>query len=366
MFDHHNLHSKSATVAMRLLSVFLIALCASACGQDLQIPTSQVTDFSSDVSADERASQPVYENACQDGFWFLTTHYCAQKFDLACPRFRPLVSRYDSCSSFRQSSLSELTSQLQPGVPVCVVVHGSFVDLPNASKESVCTWKWLRDSGNGQPVQVIYFYWPSFKRISLTVQRDVNLLGRQAARNGFYLADLISQIPPECPTCLIGHSHGTRVIASGLHLMSGGTVQGVAHRHARANGRRIRSVFLASAIDHDWLNPGHKYDRALCSTECLLNLTNERDRALRIYPLRLPLIARRPLGLCGLTKKDRYQLGAISQKVVDYSVANAIGSEHLWPYYFNQPQLAMTMKNYVYFSDQATVLSMTENRATTR
>ena len=366
MYESFSFKNKFEFFAMRSLLLFLIACCVPASGQESRTESAignvQATSI---VNGDDTYSS--FDNrGCSDGFWFLTTHHSPQSFDRTCPQFRPNVSRYEECSSFRPSSLSELTTQLTPGVPVCIVVHGSFVDLPNASHESVCTWRWLKNAGMGQPLQVIYFYWPSFKKISLTVQCDVNQLGRQAARNGYYLAELIQHIPRECPTCLIGHSHGTRLIASGMHLMAGGSIQGIGHRFAQTDGRRIRSVFLASAIDHDWLNPGQKYDRALCSIECLLNLTNERDGALRIYPLRLPLIAKRALGLRGLTSSDRYQLGPISHKVLDYSIANVIGREHLWPFYFRQPQLAVTMRNYVYFADQALAVSSVEAESTIR
>lgn len=360
MYKRFSSPSKSESVAMRLLLLFLTACFVPASAQELRIQSRLEIDQSSVAKTEENTFLP-HNGGCGDGFWFLTTHHSPQSFDHTCPQFRPSVCRYEECSSFRPSSLAELSSQLQPGIPVCIVVHGSFVDLPNASSESVCTWKWLKNAGMGQPLQVIYFYWPSFKKISLTVQCDVNQLGLQAARNGYYLAELIQHIPPQCPTCLIGHSHGTRLIASGMHLMSGGTVQGISHRFARAHGRRIRSVFLASAIDHDWLNPGHKYDRALYSMECLLNLTNERDGALRIYPLRLPLVAKRALGLRGLTQTDRYRLGPVGHKVTDYSVANMIGREHLWPFYFRQSQVAATMRNYVYFPDLTTVVSSAES-----
>jgi len=285
-----------------------------------------------------------------DGFFFLSTHRSPQTARDGL-RFCPVVSRYDHCGPFRGSSFDELRSQIVPGIPVCIYVHGSFVDMASACKESVETWRWLKNAGCGQQMQMIYVYWPSYKPLRLTVQCDVNQLGRQAARNGFYLADLINCLPADCPICLMGHSHGTRVIASGLHLLSGGSVQGMQHLSARTNGRRIRAVFVASALDHDWLNPGHKYDRALCGVECLLNMKNSRDKALKVYPLRLPLIARRAAGQYGFSNKDRYRMGYNGCKIYEYDATDVVGREHLWPYYFSSPRLGMVVRNYVYFSD---------------
>lgn len=200
-------------------------------------------------------------------------------------------------------------------------------------------------------MQMIYFSWPSYKPLTPLVQLDVNVLGRRAARNGYYLAELVHQIPQECPVCLLGHSHGARVAAAGLHLLAGGAIQGVCHPYARANGRPVRTVFTAAAIDHNWLNPGKRYDRALYSTQCLLNMVNRADPALHAYPLRLPLFAKRPLGLSGLTQWDRNNLRGWGNKVLDYDVTRAVGARHLWPYYFQNNGLAMAMRNYVYFPD---------------
>lgn len=295
-------------------------------------------------------NQNVY-SAEDSGFWFLSTQYSPQTFNRDCPRFVPQVQRFENCQGFRCSSFHEMTSSLVPGIPVCIMVHGSFVDLPSACNESAETWRWLKSGSMGHQMQMIYFNWPSYKRILPTVQVEVNMLGRRAARNGYYLAELIQHIPPECPICLIGHSHGTRVIAGGLHLMAGGTLQGIGHPWARSNGRHIRTVFVASALDHDWLNPGQKYDRALCSTSCVLNMRNELDPALAIYPMRLPLISKGAIGYKGLSSRDRMALGCRSQQVIEYDVTQVIGRSHLWPYYFTNPGLSRAMHNYVYFPD---------------
>ncbi len=190
---------------------------------------------------------------------------------------------------------------------------------------------------------------------------DTNQLGRRACRNGYYLAELIQHLPPECPVCLIGHSHGTRVISSCLHLLAGGAIQGIQHPFARVNGRLIRTVFTGSAIDHHWLNPGKRYDRALSSTQCLLNMTNCYDPALAVYPFRMPLLVRPALGMTGLTRLDRRRLGPMSRKVLDFDVTPIIGASHYWPYYFQQPGLAMAMRNYVYFPDVVPAMTVAAN-----
>lgn len=314
-------------------------------------------DSYSDDAFDDQSADVQYAPVSETGFWFLSTANSPQKFRHTCPRFCPAISRYDQCAGFRRSDLAELSGSLEPGVPVCIVIHGSFVDTPSACRESVGVWNWLRSAGCGDRMQMIYFNWPSFRPMTPLVAADVNMLGHRAARNGYYLAELIQFIPPECPICLMGHSHGTRVVASGLHLLAGGVVEGVRHPTSRAHGRSIRTVFSASAIDHHWLCPGKKYDRALCSTECVLNLHNCVDPALRVYSMRLPFIASRPLGLNGLSNRDRRRLGSVGRRIVDYDVSREVGGRHLWPNYFHNPRLAMVVRNYVYFPDRAAMVS---------
>lgn len=292
-------------------------------------------------------TEPV---ACPAGYWIVSTWHSPQTFDNGPLQFCPEVKRFDEGAGIRLSGIDELAQSLIPGVPVCIVVHGSFMDSPSVYPESCDTWKWLRAGSCGLPFQMIYFSWPSDRPISAMASVDVAVLGKRASRNGFYLTSLINKLPPECPLCLVGHSHGTRVISSSLHLMAGGDVEG--HRHSQPGhaGRRIRAVFAASAIDHDWLNPGERYDRAVCMTECLLNLHNHRDPALKIYPLRR-IGSSRALGCTGFTEKDQRELGDFRRRVSNWDVSEIIGIGHLWPNYVKRPSLASRLRNYLYYAD---------------
>ena len=351
----------------RLLSLscaFLLSVCAVAQEpMTLSVPLESSAEISAydQIQPTQAMSPPLADT----GFWFLNTHHSPQEFNSSCPKFCPGVTRFENCQGFRNSSFQEMLSGVEPGVPVCIMVHGSFVDTPSSCRESKATWHWLRGASCGHRMQMIYFHWPSYRDWSPLVAIDTNQLGRRASRNGYYLAELIHQLPPECPVCLVGHSHGTRVISSGLHLMGGGAIQGVCHPYARTNGRPIRVVFAGAAIDHHWLSPGKRYDRALSNMQCLLNLTNPLDPALTVYPLRLPLLVRRPLGITGLTRFNRRRIGSQSRKVVDYNVSRAVGVNHLWPHYFTKPGLAVVMRNYVYFPDRVPAMTVAMENAGT-
>ncbi len=286
------------------------------------------------------------------GYWIVGSQSSPQDFDESAPVFCPSVTRFEHCVGFRQSNMQELTQSLQPGVPVCILSHGSFVSWEDVLTESQETWKWLGHASPNQPIQMICFSWPSDRPVfSPIVQLDVNRLGRRAERNGFYLASLVQQIPSECPICLIGHSHGTRVVASSFHLLGGGSVNGYLLATGPYPQHRLRAVFAASAMDHKWLNPGQRYGQALRPVECVLNLKNSCDPALLIYPLRHPFSSG-ALGFTGLTRSDRKKLGPCGNKIHDLDLTEEIGKGHYWPNYFRRPWLARAIRNYLFLGEQ--------------
>ena len=284
------------------------------------------------------------------GYWIVSSWNSPQEFENDQLRFCPQVQRVDECTDGCPSSMEQLTGSLILGVPICIVIHGSFMDSPSVLPDSHRTYSWLKAGACGRPYQMIYFSWPSDRALSPLASIDVAILGSRASRNGFYLASLIQSLPPECPVCLVGHSHGTRIISSGLHLLGGGVVEGHRHCTPGCSGRRIRVVYTASAIDHDWLNPEERYGRALCCVECLINLRNAKDPALQIYPLRR-IGSSRALGLAGFTSKDRRELGAYGSRVRDWDVSSLIGHDHSWPNYVAHNSLASSLRNYLFFAN---------------
>lgn len=250
-----------------------------------------------------------------------------------------------------RSDLATLRCQLVPGVPVCVFVHGTFVSAEWHQQESARTYEWVRQTAPHLPLHVIFFTWPSDADTAWLSPILVNLRGQWAENNGFYLAELIANFPPESPVCLVGHSHGGRAVASTLHLLGGGQVGGYTLPFDPGPARRMRAVFAAAAFDRHWLNPGQRYDRALCRTEGILNLRNSNDLALHIYPLRRPF-SRQAIGDTGFTLWDRARLGPFSIRAIDLDVAPFIGFGHTWFCFYDEPRIAHAMTPYVYFVAQ--------------
>jgi hypothetical protein len=215
------------------------------------------------------------------------------------------------------------------------------------------TWRWLRAAAPDLPLQFIFYTWPSEGYMSLLPATDLGILGRRGGFNGIYLAQLIAELPPDTPICLIGHSHGARAVASALHLLGGGDFQGYRSAGAFTDRRPIRAVFAAAAMDHHWLVPGQRYGQALFRAESVLNLRNQADFALRLYPFRRPF-SNQALGRVGLSSKDRRLLGPYQFRMTELDVTALLGDAHFWPTYYSRPEIARAIVPWVYFTDLAT------------
>ncbi|WP_437185672.1 hypothetical protein SH668x_002785 [Planctomicrobium sp. SH668] len=249
--------------------------------------------------------------------------------------------------SSQASNIGLLSQQIVPGVPVCIFVHGSFVELPNQYVEAAGFYTAVRGK-NPSPLHMIFFTWPSDGPYTGIFPVDVAIRGRQADFNGFHLAYLISQIPAECPICLVGHSHGTRAILSAMHLAGGGTIEGCSFPYSMGQNRRYRAVLAAAAFDHNWLNPGHQFDRSLNPLEGLVNLRNRNDLALAAYPLSRPF-AHRATARSGFTEHDARMIGYNAAKIREADVTDIVGRHHYWPYYYKSPTIINTISPYIFF-----------------
>ncbi len=282
-----------------------------------------------------------------DGFWIISSRrLCQNALQTNAAASMDFFHWAPGCR-LTCSNQGSFLSWLQPGVPVCIYVHGSFVTWKTVVEDSCETYKWIKKASCGRPVQVVFFTWPSDEPFTHIPLLDAKHLGERAGFNGLYLHSLLETLPCESPTSLIGHSHGARVVVSSMHLRGGGEVDG--YRVRNCCQRRIRVVLAAAAIDHDWLNPGHRYECALRPVECLLNIRNQHDAALAIYPLIRPF-SRRATGKSGFTRHDVRQMGPQVAKINEMDVTESLRLRHVWPYYLSDDRIARAISGYVYFS----------------
>jgi hypothetical protein len=316
-------------------------------GPDQAIPPSPSESQLSAEPASTAASVTV-RGPCDPDYWIISTRDSKHQVDHghACDYD---VIRFDGPNPGRGSTLNELLASLQPGVPVCFMTHGSFVTRESMLRDSARTYHWLRSAAPCQPVHIIFYSWAS-DEFGCIPELHVKQAGNRASCNGFYLAELISMISPDHPICLIGHSHGTRIVASALHVMAGGVVERRVLTSGAKPPRRLRVVFAAAAIDHDWLNPNKRFGRALCQAEAVINLRNSTDFPLMFYTLRHPTSSR-AMAITGLTCRDRKKLGEWNERFLDYDVTDMIGYGHIWKHYYSHPEIAAAIRHYIYFDD---------------
>lgn len=294
---------------------------------------------------------PYVPAAAGTSYWIVSSRQAAQhpleRSPYGLAYYRKLTD-----GSLVGSDAATLRSELIPGVPVCILVHGSFVDWDWHLQDTVGASSWIRNAAPDRPLHVIFFTWPSGSPYTHCFAVDVNVRGQRAEYNGFHLAHLISQLPEASPVCIIGHSHGARVALSAMHLAGGGVVQDLVFT-GNVGSRPIRAVLAAAAVDHQWLDPGSRYGRALCCGE-VLNLRNRCDLALAFYPLTRPF-SRPALASVGFTDGDRERLGWLAMRAGELDVTGLVGRHHNWPYYHDSPAIAAAIAPWVYFIDRDAV-----------
>lgn len=318
------------------------------------LPSDELTD-SPNPASNAPSAAPLVGSVVK--YWIVSSRGCPQKQHKCGVNCRFVCHAItEDCQSIPVEYEQMLASQI-PGAPTCVLVHGSFTRMQDCWPDAECTYNWLRNACPQTSINFIYYTWPSEGPFAilphnylttLVPNLDFGILGHRAELNGFYVADLIGALPPTTTVSLIGHSLGARAVVSTLHLLGGGTVRGKARWNPTDGGHRIRVVLAAAAIEHDWLNPGDRFGCALNRAECLLNLRNECDLALSIYPLRRPFSSR-ALARTGFTPKDQRQLGERLVQVSEVDVTPLIGKAHGWPSYCRQQSIANVIAPYVFF-----------------
>ncbi len=281
-----------------------------------------------------------------EGYWVVSTYampqtpgICPKSFNFRC-YFKPVNG------PMRPGSMSEMQSSLNPTAPTCMFVHGSFVDVDHALNEARFTYSWLHNANRRAPLNMIFFIWPSDDIDTVLPGRSVVHNGYRADHNGIYLAHLIDCLPATSSICLMGHSHGTRVIAAGLHYRGGGGVLNCVKPPCTGGCRTIRAIFAAAAINHEWLTPNEKFGRALCQVRCMLTLVNRKDVALIVYPL-VGANYGRALSTTGTTWIDRNKLGPYANKVQEIDLTFEVGFRHAWAMYYSNPELGREISCFI-------------------
>ena len=312
-------------------------MAANCCAQTINDRSNEARSITIDSPLSTR---------CSGSYFFVSTVHCPQAPGHGyAGEFH--IENICACGRARRCSMQSLLASLQPGVPVCIGVHGSFIK--ESEVRSLTTERFRRiGSGEGsRPFHFIALHWPSDLGVPIFPATRTHGLGKRAEFNGIYLAQVIGMIPETNPICLAGHSHGTRVVSSALHLLAGGNVRG----HCVSDNcptRRMRAVLGASAIDSHWLSPGEKYGLALNRLECLLNFRTRHDIALAVYPLQDPLM-HHALGQTGFRPSQLSRMGQNRNKIREMDVTRYVGFRHDVASYFPHDSIWRAMSPYIHF-----------------
>ncbi|QDU78464.1 hypothetical protein Pla110_01680 [Polystyrenella longa] len=249
---------------------------------------------------------------------------------------------FDRDRTFRRYPREKYEEWFKPGTPVCIMVHGSFTSWESLRFESGHLYHWLKKSADEEPLQIVFFTWPSSSQLTGLLVTDVERLGSRSSYNARYLQDAVLSLPEKSPVTLLGHSHGARMCAQTLHDLDHS--QKWKDRQDQAD---IQAIFIAAAFDHFWLQPGQRNDRVVHVTDRILNMKNSNDLALAFYSVQGSTGAE-PLGRVGFTPQDRSFIGPSMTKIKEFDLAPFIGTAHLWSSFYQRADVGKYVTDFVF------------------
>jgi hypothetical protein len=199
-----------------------------------------------------------------------------------------------------------------------VLVHGNRVSSSDAIAHGMAVYCQLSASvSDDSRLRHVIWSWPS-DQIAGPL-RDIRVKAERTTSEAFYLASLLSRLPPDARVSLIGHSFGVRIFTGSLHLLAGGSLGGRVLPHETADARMpVRGVAIAAALDHNWLYPGRRHGQALSMVDQLLVFYNPCDPVLKRFHWVVEGRSGTALGYSGLVCPQR--LGEAGARVEQMNV----------------------------------------------
>jgi hypothetical protein len=246
----------------------------------------------------------------------------------------------DGCRQWQAASMS-LLQNADSSIPTVVFVHGNRITPGDAKREGVQVYRRIvRNATSAQPIRFVIFSWPSAQIPGPL--KDVRVKAARTRPAGCQLAWVLDQMPADAPVTLIGFSYGARIISGALHIVGGGSLGGMGLADGHASRRPVNAIYLAAAMDSDWLCPGHYHGLAMSQTNHLLLVDNCDDRAMRFYRFSTTCGDPQALGLCGPTCLDAD--GA--SKTTKRDVSRYVGTDHNLFAYMCAPGVASQCWHY--------------------
>jgi hypothetical protein len=252
------------------------------------------------------------------------------------------VSRFNERDAWEPLSLETLLQEKSAGTTTLIYVHGYDFDEEKAERVG---WAFYHEFCDELPaeerVRFVIWSWPTVAKKFRPVRDFIDKTNRSDA-DAYYLAWFIAQLPPDTHVGLTGSALGCQVVQGTLHLLGGGSLgDWKLPTSAERQLPAMTTVFIAPAVNNDWLYPGGFHERAVAGTSRLLLVNNPTDAALCRYgqPWKSKPVA---LGQSGLT--DLQKLGEFANRIEQLDASEQIGEEHGVEHYLRQPELVARMR----------------------
>ena len=300
-------------------------------------PLPELKELPADVTGQVRPPRPL---ALRDDVWVVATRPAPSMEH--CPHF------YRYCGGQRRSAeLSDFLAANEDGLPLCVWIHGYQVCPEVAEQMGLDVYEQMRKAcPAGVHFRFVIWSWPSRKCGPYRI--DARRKARQSDVEGFKLAKLIQQLPPQVPVGLMGFSFGARTTGAALHCMGGGRIANMALADCDPAARPVRAALLAGALDHDAFSPGGLNSHAAQAADRVCVLVNRHDpvliayRHLETFRGTMAMGHTGPVGTAGQYVPGQY---------VTYDVTWKIGFSHCWTRYVNSPAIMQPVSALLLYAD---------------
>lgn len=265
------------------------------------------TDASVKTAPETLSSPPPAWSGTRGDIWRIDTTF-ASRTSPALSQMRKLKFYRWEDSQWMKAAEEDFFASTFEDQPLIFYVHGNRTELNTAAMQGIATLKnHARHFPDSTPARLVIWNWDA-EKIAVRPRVDFPAKANFADFQGFYLAEIIENLPAKKQIILVGHSFGARTILSSLHLLAGKTFRNRTLAALFPNESAVSEVswkketvrkdeenvqtlpkidvlLVASAISCDVLSKGGMFSGALETVSCLRVTQNPSDHALKYYPV---------------------------------------------------------------------------------
>ncbi len=300
------------------------------------------------LPAAESDAAPLHQpNAVEEitsQLWLVSTRhlpsYCNQTQNADGPQYWKYAA-----GEWLESTRAEFDEADERSVPICILVPGAPATFDRVVSGSTSVFFDVAPLFPADtPVRFVIWAWPTDPAYRAKL-RSYRELGERCMAQSYYLASFVDSIDRRVPVCLAGFSYGTRMSAAALQLLAGGRVANAPPLLRRTDEpQSINAIFVAGAIDSNWLLPCARYGLALSQVDRALVTINSCDTTLQKYPKLYGILRHRPnaIGLVGT--RNPSQLDGYLDRYEEIDITQTVGATHDPLIYLNAPELQVRLK----------------------